>query len=58
MLCWENCTPAARCWICDLWRTLLRWIGFSFPAMAINLLFVAVCLVKIRPGLYLLLIAR
>jgi O-antigen/teichoic acid export membrane protein len=31
--------------------SLLRWIGFSFPAIAINLLFVAVCLVKIRPGL-------
>jgi O-antigen/teichoic acid export membrane protein len=31
--------------------SFLRWIGFSFPAAAINLLFVAVCLVKIRPGL-------
>jgi O-antigen/teichoic acid export membrane protein len=30
--------------------SFLRWIGFSFPASAINLLFVAVCLVKIRPG--------
>jgi O-antigen/teichoic acid export membrane protein len=31
--------------------SFLRWIGLSFPASAINLLFVAVCLIKIRPGL-------
>jgi O-antigen/teichoic acid export membrane protein len=30
--------------------SFLRWIGFSFPASAVNLLFVAVCLVKIKPG--------
>jgi O-antigen/teichoic acid export membrane protein len=32
---------------------LLLWIGFSFPAMGINLLYVAVCLIRIRPGVIL-----
>jgi O-antigen/teichoic acid export membrane protein len=31
--------------------SFLRWVALSFPASAINLLFVAVCLIKIRPGL-------
>ena len=30
--------------------SFLRWIGFSLPATAINLLYVAVCLIKFRPG--------
>jgi O-antigen/teichoic acid export membrane protein len=31
--------------------SFLRWIGFSFPATAIIMLYFAVCLVKIRPGM-------
>lgn len=31
--------------------SFLRWIGLSLPATAINLLYVAVCLIKFRPAI-------